>query len=457
MTELREGEGKTAAAMLVTIFLLLASYYMLKVARETEVLKDAGLFALRGAELKALARGVQAVFLAAVFIPLYSRFSAAVPRRWLIVGMTLFFAMNIELFWLLSTRGVANVGFYFYVWVGIFNVSMIAQFWSYANDIYHGESGRRLFPFIMVGASLGGVAGVLADRYIKNISYFDSNPFAALHIAAGLLLLSLGFFLLVERREATGAGARIAGEPLALGNGLVRLLQSPYLRLIALMLVLLNLVNSTGEYLLDTYILQNAGEVAAAAVSAAGVLADSEAGQAAWQSAHRASINHSWNTFYLVVNVTALVLQAFIASRVVRYAGLRATLFLLPVVAFGTYGLAAVGVGFLAFASLKAAENATDYSIYNTVRQLLWLPTSREEKYQAKQAADTIFTRLGDALHSVVILVGTGVVALAPRGFAVLNLVFVVLWLVTVVALAREYRKVRHLAFADDGGAATAS
>jgi ATP:ADP antiporter, AAA family len=52
---------------------------------------------------------------------------------------------------------------------------------------------------------------------------------------------------------------------------------------------------------------------------------------------------------------------------------------------------------------IKTAENATDYSIMNTARQLLWLPTSTDEKYKAKQAIDGFFVRSGDVLSAAIV------------------------------------------------------
>lgn len=433
VTEIRPGEGRVATLLLSSVFFLLASLYMLKVAREAKVLSDQGIWGLRGPELKALARGIQAVVLAAVIIPVYSWVSSRVPRRSLMIGMTLFYAVNIELIYFLSVREMPNIGFYFYVWVGIFNVSIVAQFWSYVNDVYTDEAGRRLFPLIMMGASLGGVSGVLADRFIDSIPVFASNPFAAFHVTAILLLFALVFFLVADRFVERGQ-AKVESPPLQLGNGLIRVLESPYLRLIGLLLMLLNLVNSTGEYILDTYIVGYAESVAGAQF-----LLDS----AEWESLRRATIGQAFNTFYLAVNVLTLAFQMFIASRIIRRAGLIGSLLVLPVIALGTYGLALLGGGYLAFRVLKIIENAADYSINNTVQQLLWGPTSREEKYQAKQAVDTIFYRLGDLLHSGLIWVGTAFFALAPKDFALINVVLCVLWLVLVLALGREYKRVR--------------
>jgi AAA family ATP:ADP antiporter len=88
----------------------------------------------------------------------------------------------------------------------------------------------------------------------------------------------------------------------------------------------------------------------------------------------------------------------------------------------------------------KTLENSTDYSIQNTARQALFLPTSREAKYKAKQAIDSFFVRAGDMLQAVVVFASTAL-AFGVRGIAVLNLLFVAVWLVLVVAIAREHKK----------------
>jgi len=100
----------------------------------------------------------------------------------------------------------------------------------------------------------------------------------------------------------------------------------------------------------------------------------------------------------------------------------------------------AAGAGFALVRWIKTAENATDYSIMNTARQMLWLPTSREEKYKAKQAADTFVVRSGDMLSGVAVFLGTTFFAAGVRTFAVMNLVLIALWLTLAVRLVRYYR-----------------
>jgi AAA family ATP:ADP antiporter len=77
----------------------------------------------------------------------------------------------------------------------------------------------------------------------------------------------------------------------------------------------------------------------------------------------------------------------------------------------------------------------------NTARQLLWLPTTREEKYKAKQAIDTFFVRTGDMLAAGVVFVGTRLIHRGVPGFARLNMLFVVLAVVVAWLLLREYRR----------------
>jgi AAA family ATP:ADP antiporter len=89
--------------------------------------------------------------------------ASKVPRHILITWTTLFFVSNIVVFYFLSLGGmpVKTMGIIFFIWVGIFNYFVVAQFWGFANDLYSDEVGKRTFPLIAFGATLGGVVGTL--------------------------------------------------------------------------------------------------------------------------------------------------------------------------------------------------------------------------------------------------------------------------------------------------------
>jgi AAA family ATP:ADP antiporter len=88
---------------------------------------------------------------------------------------------------------------------------------------------------------------------------------------------------------------------------------------------------------------------------------------------------------------------------------------------------------------VKIAENSTDYSVMNTGKQMFWLPTTREEKYKAKQAIDTFFVRSGDMLAAAVVFLGTHILTFGVAGFAHTNIAIVLIAIVVAVLLLQEY------------------
>ena len=94
--------------------------------------------------------------------------------------------------------------------------------------------------------------------------------------------------------------------------------------------------------------------------------------------------------------------------------------------------LAAVVVG-------KTAESAVDYSFNNTVRNVLWLPTSRRAKYLAKQATDTFFVRAGDVSSAALVFLGVHQLGMSVRGIAVVNVMLVSAWLLLARAILKEH------------------
>jgi AAA family ATP:ADP antiporter len=411
--DVQAGEGITVLLMLSNIFLTLLCYSIIKVVREPLIILGGG------AEVRSYSSAGQAALLM-LFVPFYSWFASRVDRRKLLIGVTLFFVLNIELFALAVAAHVPLVGVAFFIWVGIFNNALTAQFWSYANDIYSKPAGDRLFPIIAIGMTAGAPLGSLVAG---RLSAAHVAPQMILQVSAALLLVSLGLYLAVNARETQRTPAAAAQEALKGASGFSLVFQSHYLRLIALLIVLLNVVNTTGEFLVASLVERQAEATAGLSPE------DKEA----W-------IGAFYGSYQFWVNVLALVLQFFVTSRLVKYAGLRGALLALPLIALGGYGIVALGVSFAVVRWVKTAENATDYSIMNTARGLLWLPTSREEKYKGKQAVDTFFVRAGDLLQAALVYAGTHWLLLGIRGFASANVLLTIAWLVVAFAILRENR-----------------
>lgn len=414
--DVRGGEGAGALLLFANIFLLLSAYYFLKTAREPLILTE------QGAVVKTYLSAGQALLLLLV-IPIYSWLASKVRRAWLLAGVSVFFAANLAAFHAVAAAGT-RIGIPFYLWVGIFNVFAISQFWAFANDLYTEPQGKRLFPLIGVGASIGAVAGARAAA--DAIRHWGTLP---LLLSGGLLLLVCALLtLLADRRisERSGADQLLARQqPLKPGDGFLLLFQDRYLLMIAFLVLLLNVVNTSGEFLISSLVTEQAARTVGAGPQ--------------FEEPRRRFIGSFFGDYFFWVNTLSFLFQALLVSRLFRYLGVGGTLFVLPAIAFTGYALLLAAPVLGVIRMLKIVENSADYSIQNTVRQALFLPTPREVKYKAKAAIDTFFQRAGDVTQAGIVYAGTHFLSLGISGFALLNLMLTGVWLVLVMYLAREY------------------
>jgi len=416
--DVRAGEGPAVVMLAATVFLLLAGYYLLKTAREALILTEGG------AEVKAYSSAAQAILLLAV-VPAYSWLASRVPRIPLMGATSGFFAANLVLFAIVRSLGV-SVGVVFYIWLGIYNVFVISQFWAFTNDLYTEGQGRRLFPFIGVGSSLGAWLG--AEAAAALVQRTTSDPSTLMLVTAAILAICFGVIVLVNRREVRrtdDVGQQQNDAPITGRNGFALVFSDRYLLLIAGLMVVLNIVNTSGEFLLSKLVVGEALQ---------------QFGSEAQLAERQRFIGGFYGTFFGRVNLLGLLLQLFVTSRLMRFMGVRGLLFILPVVALVNYSVIAVAPVLAVVTVLKVLENSTDYSIQNTVRQALFLPTSREAKYKAKAAIDTFFMRLGDVTQAGIVRVGTQLGA-GVGAFAWLNVLMTVGWLVLAGQIAREHRR----------------
>ena len=147
-----------------------------------------------------------------------------------------------------------------------------------------------------------------------------------------------------------------------------------------------------------------------------------------------------YGQFFASVNLLGFLLQMFAVAQIFKRLGVARALFIHPLVALGGYVmmLRAPTMGTISW--LKVFDNSIDYSLGNTAKQALWLPTSREAKYKAKQAVDSFFMRAGDVLQGGIVFVGERL-ALAVTAFAGINIGLAVAWIAVVAALNPSYRR----------------
>jgi AAA family ATP:ADP antiporter len=239
-------------------------------------------------------------------------------------------------------------------------------------------------------------------------------------------------------RRAVPEGSRAVGlehgkaMPRLLG-GIGLVLRDRYLLLIALLVVLLNWINTTGEFILADFVQRDAD----ARVLASGGSLDKGALIAAF-----------YGDFQFWVTVASLAIQLFLVSRIYRSVGVRGALLIHPVIVALGYGLLALSPllgGFVPVFTLirliKIGENSVDYSLMNTTRHALFLPLDRDAKYEGKTAIDTFFWRFGDLIQAGAVYVGLNWLQWQAPQFAMLNLLLAALWIALAVAIGRGFSR----------------
>jgi AAA family ATP:ADP antiporter len=210
-------------------------------------------------------------------------------------------------------------------------------------------------------------------------------------------------------------------EPLSHESAFALLAHDKYLILIALLTLLINWCNSTGEYILDRTLL--------AAVAGKSQHADP-----------MVFIGQFKAEYFEWVNIIGVLLQLFLVSRILDKLGVRTALFFLPVVAFAGYTVMLFAPVLSLIRLAKVAENSLDYSVQNTARQALYLVATRVEKYVGKIAVDSFFVRFGDVLSAGVVYLGAKL-SLPTQVFAAINMALILVWLFVVVLVGREHRR----------------
>lgn len=438
--DVHPGEWPTVILLIIDLFLLLTAYYVLKVVREPLILINGG------AVSRSYARGAQALVLLAA-IPAYSALADRVDPSRLVNWITGFFAACLVVFPILSTLGV-SVGFAFFVWLGIFSTLAIAQFWSLANDLFSEDEGKRLFPLVATGGTLGAIVGSQISARAIGLA----GPLNLMLIAAGMLVACIALTTMAHRRAARARDARQVAPaappppPPASGDdgpgGFSLVLRDPYLLLIGLAVIALNLVNTSGDYILAEVVSRHASALAAGA-------ADPDA-------VRQRVIGTFYGDFQTAVSLLTAAIQIFLVARTFKLVGIRGSLFILPLIAVSGYGLFALlpllGVIYV----VKVIENSTDYSLQNTIQQALFLPTSRDAKYKGKATTDTFFVRVGDLASTGLVFVGVHV-GLGVVGFSFANLVIALVWVGLAALLARGYRRISKVEVAAPRRAARAA
>ena len=317
---------------------------------------------------------VTMIFANALFSAIVSRMSR---RRFIPIAYR-FFILNLIIFFVLMQFVPPGkqpwVDGCFFVWVSVFNLFATAVFWGFMTDLFTTEQGKRLFGFIAVGGSLGGILGPIITTSL--VHYVSTG--VLLLICAGMLEIaaqSVRFFPAEFRRDDSTSDAEAGAEKPIGGkfwDGVTNICKSPYLFALFLF-ILLYTFTSTWTYFQQSELTRSG-------------FADKAA-----RTAFFAKLD-------LTVNTLTLVLQVFVTGRLMKFLGVTVTLLFMPVLSL--FGFAAMGWAPVLFvlAAFQVARRASTFAFMRPAREVLFTVLRREDKYKAKSFIDTFGYRCGDQL-----------------------------------------------------------
>src|SRR5437588_9712060 len=402
----------------ILFFVVLAGYYVIRPIRD-----NIGATQFENLWWMFTVVLVTMIFANALFSAIVSRMSR---RRFIPIAYR-FFILNLIIFFVLMQYMPPGkqpwVDGCFFVWVSVFNLFATAVFWGFMTDLFTNEQGKRLFGFIAVGGSLGGMLGpIITASLVHRVS-----TGVLLLICAAMLEIaaqSVRFFPAEFRTQDRAASAQLrrdkqdapadAEKPIGGGiwEGITHICRSPYLFGLFLFILLYTLTSTW------TYFQQ-------AELTKIGF-------------ADRAARTAFFAKLDLSVNTLTLLLQIFLTGRLMKFLGVTVTLLFMPVLSL--FGFAAMGlVPVLAvLAVFQVARRASTFAFMRPAREVLFTVLRREDKYKAKSFIDTFGYRCGDQFG--VSYSGLKALGLSLSAISYIAIPIVAGWCVLGVWLGRKQR-----------------
>ena len=411
---IKPGEFAAAAWSFTYFFCILGAYYMLRPVREAMAVQS-------GPET------IPYLF-AATFVtmllatPVFGWVASRYPRRQFLPWVYYFFIVNILIFWALFTSAIDRNSDYvwlsrvFFVWISVFNLYVVAVFWSFMADLYTREQGRRLFGMISAGGSIGALLGGIATRaMVVPLGFQHLFPFsAALLVIAIFCIRRLRLWVEQQHHDHT-IGTIASTEPLG-GSpwaGVTHVFHSKYFIAIAMKSIFASLLG-TALYMFTASLVEDA------------IINSDE------RTRFFSDIN-------VATNALALIGQLLIVKHIVARFGIGVSLALLPVVSIFGFTILAFEPTLALVAILTVIRRSLGFGFSKPSSDMLYSVVTPEEKYKAKNFIDTVVYRSGDVVGTWAVrflvagfgLVGTSI-AMVPFGFV---------WAAVAIWLGREYKR----------------
>jgi len=308
----------------------------------------------------------------------------------------------------------------FYLFGDLYSTLMVATFFAFLNDSVEPEAAKRLYGLIV----LGGVAGGFFGATFAAVRVDDLSMVQWLWIFMGLavaIVVIAGLAGKMFARKSLLQEPEPEEKPISAGSPLTEaarmVFRSRYLLSIVAIVGLYEMVSTTMDFQFKSTIAYYLDGPAI--------------------SVHIATVQ-------AISNGISFFIQIFLTSLVMRRFGVGTALLVLPVMALaGSVGFLFTPV-LLTGSALYIFDNGFNNSINQSSKEVLYVPTTREEKYQAKAFIDMFVQRLAKAvavglsLAITTLFVGFGSV----RWLSLVTALILVAWISIVRFAGKEFEKI---------------
>ncbi len=297
-----------------------------------------------------------------------------------------------------AETGLARgVGYTFYVWLSVINLFSTSVFWAFMVDVFNVDQGKRMFPFIGIGGTLGAFLGGRGANFVSGLTESPYLPAGLMLIGAGCFALAIAVMLILDRiagaSDLSRLGADAAGGPAAADGGaadtrgarrgeggtrigggslegLRAVFTSPYLLGVGLWVVFMA-VSNTLIYFTQANVILGATDTFSQRVG-------------------------SFADFDSLAQLATLLTQIFVTTHLIRKLGVGWTLAILPLVTVLGFIVLAVWPIYGVMLIFQAVHRATRYAVSRPSRETLFSVVAPAEKYKGKPIVDVFLYRGGD-------------------------------------------------------------
>jgi len=407
IVDVKPDEIRALVLAFVFNFVVLGGYYVIRPIRD-EIGADRGVENLPWMYTGTLIGMLIANALYAAIVARMSRRRfIPVAYRFAIANLFVFFLL---MRWMPAAQERAILAPVFFIWVSVFNLFATTMFWSFMADVFNPEQGKRLFGFIAVGGSIGGIAGGFVTSSLAG------------KLSTGLFLLITAVMLEIAaqcvRRFPVSSRTHDhqSEEPIGgkLWEGATHIARSPYLLGLAAFLIIYTITNTWAYF--------------------------QQSDLTGHQLHDRAARTSFLANIDIAVNTITVMIQVFLTGRLMKWFGVGITLVLMPLLS--GVGFAAIGFApiLTVLATFQILRRATGFALLRPAREVLFTVLRREDKYKAKSLIDTFGYRLGDITgawsYPLMQWFGLGLV-----GVSWVAVPFAAIWCVLSIWLGRKQRQ----------------